>query len=436
MTTKKHELRGITKPRFSEAYRGVGRVQGWMVLALLMPIALLAEEGRAQCAIDDFDPGADRNVKALAVQPDGKIMVGGTFSTIGGGGTGTTTRKHIARLTPDGSVDTLNPGANDVVDALAIQTDGKIVVGGFFTTLGGGGSGTSVRNHIGRVNPDGTLDTSFNPGANAEITCLALQADGKILVGGSFTTLGGGGTGTFVRNRIARLNPDGTLDMAFNPGANERISAIALQPDGKILVGGNFTTCGGGGSGTVSRSCIARLNPDGTVDMSFDPGASGRGTHSEDSTIFSIVVQADGKIVVGGELTLLGGGGTGHFPRSQIGRLNSDGTIDMSFDPGANNDVKGLAVQRDGKILVVGDFLKLGGGGTGVFTRNLIGRLKPDGTLDMSFDPGAGGGPAVICVTVQTDGKILVGGSFTTLGGGGSGMYTRNFIGRLCRRAR
>src|SRR5437773_1040716 len=391
MTTKKHELRGITKPRFSEAYRGIRRVQGWMVLALLMPIALLAEEGRAQCAIDDFDPGADRNVKALAVQPDGKIMVGGTFSTIGGGGTGTTTRKHIARLTPDGSVDTLNPGANDVVDALAIQTDGKIVVGGFFTTLGGGGSGTSVRNHIGRVNPDGTLDTSFNPGANAEITCLALQADGKILVGGSFTTLGGGGTGTFVRNRIARLNPDGTLDMAFNPGANERISAIALQPDGKILVGGNFTTCGGGGSGTVSRSCIARLNPDGTVDMSFDPGASGRGTHSEDSTIFSIVVQADGKIVVGGELTLLGGGGNGHLPRSQIGRLNSDGTIDMSFDPGANNDVKGLAVQPDGKILVVGDFLKLGGGGTGVFTRNLIGRLNLDGTLDMSFDPGAGG---------------------------------------------
>src|SRR5437764_8273575 len=239
MTTKKHELRGITKPRFSEAYRGVGRVQGWMVLALFMPIALLAEEGRAQCAIDDFDPGADRNVKALAVRPDGKIMVGGTFSTIGGGGTGTTTRKHIARLTPDGSVDTLNPGANDVVDALAIQTDGKIVVGGFFTTLGGGGSGTSVRNHIGRVNPDGTLDTSFNPGANAEITCLALQADGKILVGGSFTTLGGGGTGTFTRKIRRPPNSDGALDMAFNPGLNERSRTIERKPDGSSLVGRN-----------------------------------------------------------------------------------------------------------------------------------------------------------------------------------------------------
>src|SRR5947208_10059275 len=306
MTTKRYELRGVTKPRFSKAFRGIRRVQGWMTLAFLMPIVLLAEEGRAQSAVDGFDPGADRNVKALAVQPDGKIIVGGTFSNLGGGGTGTTTRKHIGRLSPDGSVHSFNPGANDIVDALAIQADGKIVVGGFFTTLGGGGSGTRVRNHVGRVNPDGTLDTSFDPGANAEITSLAIQADGKILVAGSFTTLGGGGTGTFVRNRIARLNPDGTLDMTFNPGANDRISAIALQPDGKILVGGNFTTCGGGGSGTVPRSCIARLNPDGTVDMSFDPGASGRGTHSEDSTIFRIVGKVDGKTEVVEELNFLG----------------------------------------------------------------------------------------------------------------------------------
>src|SRR6266852_4801383 len=204
MRTNRDEMRGVTKPRLSEAYRGIRRVQGWMTLALLMPIVLLAEEGREQSAVDGFDPGADRNVKALAVQPDGKIIVGGTFSTLGGGGTGTTTRKRIGRLNPDGTLDlSFNPGANDVVDALAVQADGKIVVGGFFTTLGGGGSGTCVRNHI------------------------------------------------------ARVNPDGTLDMTFNPGANDRISAIALQPDGKILVGGNFTTCGGGGIGTVARSCIA-----------------------------------------------------------------------------------------------------------------------------------------------------------------------------------
>src|SRR5207244_12248763 len=106
---------------------------------------------------------------------------------------------------------------------------------------------------------------------------------GKITVAERFTHLGRGGNATFVRNRIARLNPDGTLDMTFNPGANDRISAIALQPDGKILVGGNFTTCGGGGSGTIPRNCIARLNPDGTIGAGLDPGASGRGPDSEAS---------------------------------------------------------------------------------------------------------------------------------------------------------
>ncbi len=401
--------------------------------ATLAPLwLLLTSAAQAQSSLDGFDPGADRNVKALAVQPDGKIIVGGTFSNLGGGGSGTTTRKHIGRLSPDGSLDVnFNPGANDIVDALAVQADGKIVLGGFFTTLGGGGSGTTARNRIGRVNADGSLDTSFDPGANAEIYCLALQADGKILVGGSFTTLGGGGTGTVARNRIARLNANGTLDTTFNPGANDRISAIALQADGKILVGGNFTTLGGGGTGTVARSCIGRLNPDGTVDAGFDPGASGRGTVAEDTTVFSLVVQADGKIVAGGELTALGGGGTGIFPRSQIGRLNPDGTLDTSFDPGANNDVKALAVQPDGKILVVGDFTKLGGGGTGVTTRNLIGRLNVDGSLDTRFvDPGANN-PAVIVVAVQADGKVLVGGTFTMLGGGGSGIVPRRFIGRL-----
>ena len=152
-------------------------------VAMLMSLLLLAAEGRAQSAVDGFDPGADRNVKALAVQADGKILVGGTFTTLGGGGPGTTTRKRIGRLNPDGTLDLgFDPGANDVVDALAVQGDGKIVVGGFFTTLGGGGSGTSVRNHIARVNPDGTLDTSFDPGANAEITCLALPTSALIRV--------------------------------------------------------------------------------------------------------------------------------------------------------------------------------------------------------------------------------------------------------------
>src|SRR5439155_443941 len=180
---------------------------------------------------------------------------------------------------------------------------------------------------------------------------------------------------------------------------------------------------------TVPRSCIARLNPDGTIDAGFDPGASGRGTEPEDSTIFSIVVQADGKIVVGGELTLLGGGGTGHFPRSQIGRLNSDGTIDAGFDPGANSSVRAVALQSDGKILLGGDFTTLGGGGIGTTARSRLGRLNPDGTVDTGFDPGAN--RPIRALAMQANGKILVAGDFTTLGGGGTGTTMRNKIGRL-----
>ena len=121
-----------------------------------------------------------------------------------------------------------DPGANYDVYALAVQADGRILVGGVFTTLGGGGTGTTTRNYLGRLNADGSLDASFNPGANSIVYALAVQADGKILVGGSFTTLGGGGIGTTARNRIGRLNADGSLDTSFDPGAN----GIRLCPRG------------------------------------------------------------------------------------------------------------------------------------------------------------------------------------------------------------
>src|SRR5262245_5990317 len=108
------------------------------------------------------------------------------------------------------TVDGFDPGAGHNVHALAVQTDGKILAGGAFLTLGGGGVGTSTRNHIGRLNSDGSLDAAFDPGANSGILAFAVQADGRILAVGNFTTIGGGGTGTTPRNRIARLNADGT----------------------------------------------------------------------------------------------------------------------------------------------------------------------------------------------------------------------------------
>jgi len=141
-----------------------------------------------------------------------------------------------------------------------LLADDTIVVGGAFTSLGG-----QTRNYIGRLNPDGTLDTAFDPGANGIVFTLAVQADGKIVVGGYLGTLGGQ-----TRNYIGRLNPDGTLDTSFNPGANGGVFAMAAQADGKIVVGGQFTALGG-----QTRNYIGRLSSDTAALQSLTANANG-----------------------------------------------------------------------------------------------------------------------------------------------------------------
>ena len=274
---------------------------------------------------------------------------------------------------------------------LAVQADGKILAGGDFTTLGG-----QPRSRIGRLKPDGSLDAAFDPGADERVHCLAVQTDGKILVGGNFNTLGGQ-----TRTCLGRLNADGSLDTNFDPEVLWIVYCLAVQADGKILVGGQFWSLGG-----QPRDCIGRLNPDGSLDTSFNPGA--------DCFVYCFALQTDGKILVGGGFTALGG-----QARNRIGRLNADGSLDTSFNPGANRDVWSLAVQPDGKILVGGYFSSLGGQAC-----NYLGRLNADGSLDAAFDPGADS--IVYAVTVQADGKILVGGYFSTLGG-----QARDHLGRL-----
>jgi uncharacterized delta-60 repeat protein len=151
----------------------------------------------------------------------------------------------------DGSVDPTfrsGSGFSGAAYALAIQSDGKIVVGGGFTTYN-----NNARHMLARLNPDGSSDTTLDPGTgdNGDVLAIAIQSDGKIVVGGGFTTYNG-----TTRNRIARLNLDGSLDTAFDPGsgANGDVNAIAIQSDGKVLIGGAFTTVG-----TSMRDRLARL---------------------------------------------------------------------------------------------------------------------------------------------------------------------------------
>ena len=150
-------------------------------------------------------------------------------------------------------IDGFDPKANNSVLATAIQADGKILIGGFFTTLSPNGGPAVTRNRIARLNPDGTLDASFNPNANNGIRSISLQDDGKILIAGHFSTLSPNGGPAVTRHSIARLNPDGTLDASFNPNANNIVVIITFQKGGKILVGGSFGTLSPNGGAPVTR---------------------------------------------------------------------------------------------------------------------------------------------------------------------------------------
>jgi uncharacterized delta-60 repeat protein len=394
------------------------------VVACSIAILCCPVVARAQTVDPGFNPGADQIVWSIAVQPDGKIIVGGSFTHLGGGTGTATVRNHIGRLNTDGTVDpTFNPGVNSIVQTVALQPDGKILIGGNFHSVGGGDGLATLRQYIARLNADGTVDMSFNPGANNNVYALVVQPDGKILVGGNFFTLGGGGVGTTTRNAIGRLNADGSLD-SFNPGASKAggvpiVYTMALQPDGKVVVGGYFTGLGDG-TGSTARNYIGRVNADGTLDTLFNPGAT--------FYVSASALQADGKIVVGGDFQGLGGGDGSLFTVHYFGRLNADGSVDTGFNPGSESEVHTLGVQADGRILAGGYFTKLGGGGFGDTQRLYIGRVNADGSLD-SFNPGAGN--VLTAIALQSDGAVLAGGSFLSVGGGTGLTTTRNSIARF-----
>jgi uncharacterized delta-60 repeat protein len=283
-------------------------------------------------------------------------------------------------------------GSNGNLSGLAFQPDGKIIIVGGFTTYNG-----TARNRICRINANGTIDATFTPGTGFNTTTYdpSIQPDGKIIVGGNFATFNG-----VARSRIARLNTDGTLDATFDvgTGANDFVYTTAVQTDGKILIGGLFTSY----NGTLINR-IARLNSDGSIDATFNVGSG------FNSYPYSISVQNDGKILIGGNFTTYNGTSI-----NRILRLNSDGSLDASFTPGAgaSNLVYSTFVQADGKIIIGGNFTSYNG-----TSRNRIARLNADGTLDATFNPGSGFNNIVYSANSQSDGKVIVSGTFTTFNG-------------------
>lgn len=344
----------------------------------------------------------------IVLQPDGKMIVGGNFSTF------SSVIHGITRLNSDGSLDTsFNSGfvKQDLVYSMALQPDGKVLVGGKFTTYDG-----VSRNRIVRLNSDGSLDTSFDPGVGTQIGeysivhSIALQPDGKVLIGGEFSAYNG-----VSRNKIARLNSDGSIDNTFNSsaGANGTVNSIVLQLDGKVIIGGEFTSYNG-----VARYGVARLNSNGSLDNSFDSSVGVNGK------VKSLALQQDGKMFIGGEFV-----GYNGKTRNCIARLNSDGTLDAIFNPGTGAKsanltqpayIRTIVIQPDGKIIVVGIFDNYN-----QIIRNGIARLNSDGKLDRDFDLDTGPNLSVttladkpiIAVTVQPDGKVLIGGRFSSYNG-------------------
>src|SRR5438128_7556359 len=278
--------------------------------------------------------------------------------------TGSISAAHAAAPTP-GQLDTTfvpAPGTNDTVNAVIPQPDGKVIAAGVFTFANG-----VPRNRIARFNFDGSLDTGFDPGTGAygEITVAVLQSDGRIIVAGRFTSFNG-----LTHNSICRLNANGSVDQTFGlgNGINNAALALALQTDGRIIVGGQFSQID-----LTQRFNLARLNTNGSVDLTFDPGNGPNGD------VNAIVIQPDGAIVIGG--TFIGYNG---FNRGGIARVLANGGLDPSFDSqsGTGGSVFALALQHNGQIVLGGRFVQYSG-----TNRTFIASLCGYGSLAFGFNP-------------------------------------------------
>lgn len=350
----------------------------------LAPLGVTTLHAQNAGSVDTrFNPGTgagdsedDSNeVYAVAVQPDGKILVGGIFSSFDG-----LTRSGITRLNADGSQDTtFQPGvgvnANASVRAIALQSDGKILIAGGLASFNG-----VERHNVARLNGDGSLDLTFNPNDAIRsflVRAIAVQSDGKVVLGGFVQSDAGGVTS----GQVARLNTDGSADVGFHsptskndetggpPLLTQPIYALTIRPNGKLLFAGY-------------HEGVIGCNSDGTRDEDFqlDPSIG------QSPFIYALLTQPDGKILLGGSFSV----GEVH---TTVSRLAANGEVDPNFtvrpSSGSGNC---LALQPDGKILL--------GGST---------RLNPDGSVDPTF---VSKGYDAFSLTLQPDGKLVVGGDF------------------------
>ncbi len=404
-----------------------------------------------------FDPGTgpDNTPHRIRVALDGRIYVAGEFKQFNG-----RPSLGLVRLLPDGSPDPTFSGLQSIgyVDDLTLLPDGDILVAGSFVNVNGRNDRNLARLHAdgspypafsiapnlsgfatttylndgrllaagsfygvsrnrriaGVAALDGTtgeIDTLF-PGTLIEgtVTALAHVAGGKTLVAGDFTYVNG-----LARTSLIRLSPDGTVDPTFLTAPDHTVTSLAVQGDGRILISGEFARIG-----EVTRNVVARLLPDGALDPSFDARLSPRGTFTPPR----LAALPQGRVLLAGENL---------YPffdsNRNFARLHADGTLDTAFVPfrnaaAVNFRLTDFAVLPDDRILYAND----GTNASGSTKPAVLGRLTTDGSIDPAFTPGLvpPGNSGVSALALLPDGKILIGGNFTTYNGS-----PRNRLARL-----
>jgi uncharacterized delta-60 repeat protein len=314
-------------------------------------------------------PPASATVRSIFVQSNGQIIVGGDFLTFNG-----QPYNRVVRLNSDGSFDTnfyVGQGPEPYVFAVAAQTNGMILVGGSFSAFGG-----VSQPNLARLRVDGSLDLSFTPSINGYLIAPILQpGNGTILITGNFTQVN-----SQTCNGIARLSSNGALDTTFSPDiTSSSITSMALDTNGNILVAGQLTI------GTNQYE-VVRLMPDGALDTTFLLGPI-------NGSVNQVEIEPDGEIIITGGFTEIDG-----YSRVGIAELLSDGTVDLNFRPNSSTTYGTLlGIEADGKILTTGNGLM---------------RANTDGSVDTSFNPIIS---SVDCLTIQQDGRFLIGGSFNTV---------------------
>ncbi|WP_294669705.1 T9SS type A sorting domain-containing protein [uncultured Fluviicola sp.] len=379
-------------------------------------IALLNPDGQLASGFSSgtaFISGnwSQAGIMGLTVQPDQKILVTGSFTTYNG-----VPCNGIVRLLPNGSIDPSfnTSGVDHYIYKILVQPDGKLIAAGYFTNCQGN---TAV--NICRLTANGDFDPTFQPGistnTSAFIFDIAFQSNGKILACGNFSSFNGQTFGG-----LMRFNGDGSIDPAFLGGTSTFPyirRCLKVLPDDSFYLGGNFLSYSGG---IQSPRFLVKANPDGVYDSSF-PIANAFNVDSQtpaEYQIMSLDVLNDGTVICGGQFDEYNG-----VLVKDLIRIKPDAKLDYSFLPfvGCNNTVFCTAVDQNNRILAGGSFTMYNNEAHGRFIR-----LNEDGTIDHSFNTGTGADDEVKSIAVQYDGKIILGGKFKHFNG-----VSRNSIVRL-----